>query len=113
MTLPIVFGVFRVRAGGRWEERVVAAEGLLELGVALPIAWLARDLRFVADGCELILGDLLQAQVVLDSYLPLRYRGERTHLGISDERRIVAESIQDNGLSSLGPAPLERPSVRP
>ena len=35
MTLLIVFGVFRVHAGARWEERVVAAEMLIELGVPL------------------------------------------------------------------------------
>src|SRR6185437_6709755 len=64
MTLLIVFGVFRVTAGARWEERLVAAGALIELGVPLGIACLARDLQNEADGSELILGELLQEQVV-------------------------------------------------
>jgi len=89
MTLLIVFGVFRVSAGARWEERLVAAETLIGLGVPLGIARIARDLQSEADGSELILGELLQEQVVLDPYLLLRYRGERVCLGIWDGRRVI------------------------
>ena len=58
MTLLIEFGVFRVHAGARWEERVVAAEMLIELGVPPRIALLARNLRRGARGATLVLGEL-------------------------------------------------------
>lgn len=90
MTLLIVFGVFRAHAGARWEERVVAAEVLVEFGVPLPIARLARDLRREAPGSILVLGELLQQEVVLDPYLLLERDGERVCLGIWDGRRIIA-----------------------
>lgn len=93
MTLLIVFGVFQVSAGARWEERLVGSEMLVELGVPLGIARLARDLQSEADGSELILGELLQEQVVLDPYLLLRYRGERVCLGIWDGRRVIAAAM--------------------
>jgi hypothetical protein len=93
MTLLIVFGVFRVSAGARWEERVVAPRSLLEQGVPLAIARLARDLLGEADGAELILGELLQEHVELDPYLLLRYRGERVCLGIWDGRRVIAAAL--------------------
>jgi len=93
MTLLIVFGVFRVSAGARWQERVVAAEVLIALGVPLGIAQLARQLQRQADGSELILGELLQEQVELDPYLVLRYRGERACLGIWDGRRVLAAAL--------------------
>lgn len=93
MTLLIVFGVFRVSAGARWEERVVAAEMLIELGVPAPIAILARDLRREARGSVLILGELLQQDVVLDPYLLLECGDERICLGIWDGRRIIASVV--------------------
>lgn len=93
MMLLIVFGVFRVRAGARWEERVVAAEMLIELGVPAPIAILARDLRREARGSVLILGELLQQDVVLDPYLLLECGDERICLGIWDGRRIIASVV--------------------
>jgi hypothetical protein len=93
MTLLIVFGVFRVSAGARWGERLLASEALIEMGVPLGIARLARDLQNEADGSELVLGELLQEQVVLDPYLLLRYRGERVCLGIWDGRRVIAAAM--------------------
>jgi len=93
MTLLIVFGVFRVSAGARWEERPVASEMLIELGVPLGIARLARDLQVEVDGSELILGELMQEEVVLDPYLLLRCRGERVCLGIWDGRRVVTAAM--------------------
>jgi hypothetical protein len=93
MTLLIVFGVFRVSAGARWEERVVAAEMLIALGVPLGIVRLARELQGEAEGSELILGELLQEQVELDPYLVLRYRGERVCLGIWDRGRVIAAAL--------------------
>src|SRR5262245_7548559 len=57
MTLLIVFGVFRVSAGARWEERLIAPGALIEQGVPLGIARLARDLQSEADGSEVILGE--------------------------------------------------------
>jgi hypothetical protein len=93
MTLLIVFGVFRVSAGARWEERVVEPGSLIELGVPLGVARLARELQGQADGSELILGELLQEQVELDPYLVLRYRGERVCLGIWDGRRVLAAAL--------------------
>jgi lysylphosphatidylglycerol synthetase-like protein (DUF2156 family) len=93
MTLLIVFGVFRVSAGARWEERVVAAQALIALGVPLGIARLACELQGQAEGSDLILGELLQEQVELDPYLVLRYRGERVCLGIWDGGRVLAVAL--------------------
>jgi hypothetical protein len=90
MTLLIVFGVFRVSAGARWEERPVAAEMLIEHGVPLPIARLALELQREAPGSTLILGQLLRQEVVLDPYLLLVCGVERVCLGIWDGRRIIA-----------------------
>jgi hypothetical protein len=90
MTLLIVFGVFRVSAGARWEERFVAAEMLIELGVPMPIARLAGNFRREASGSALIMGELLQQEVVLDPYLLLEYGSERVCLGIWDGGRIIA-----------------------
>lgn len=90
MTLLIVFGVFRLSAGARWEERPAAPDMLLQLGVPLPIARLARDLQQEAKGSGLVLGELLQEEVVLDPYLLLEQGSERVCLGIWDGRRIVA-----------------------
>lgn len=90
MTLLIVFGVFRISAGAHWDERFVAADSLLELGVPLPIARLARDLAEHVPDATLILGELLREEVVLDPYLLLDRGGERVCLGIWDGRRIIA-----------------------
>jgi hypothetical protein len=90
MALLIVFGVFRVSAGARWEHRVVAAEMLIDIGVPPHIARLARELHREAAGSALVLGELLREAVVLDPYLLLVRDGERVCLGIWDERRIIA-----------------------
>jgi len=92
ITLLIVFGVFRVSAGARWLERPVAADALGELGVPQPIACLARDLNRDAAGSTLILGELVQEQVVLDPYLLLECGGIRVCLGIWDGRRVIASA---------------------
>ncbi len=90
MSLLIVFGVFRVSAGARWEERYVAAESLEELGVPPAIADLGQTLQRDVVGSVLVLGELLQEQVVLDPYLLLDCSGQRVCLGIWDGPRIVA-----------------------
>ena len=90
MTLLIVFGVFRVSAGARWEERCVSADALNDIGVPVSIARLAQDLSDESPGATLILGELLQNAVVLDPYLLLECDGERLCLGIWDERRVIA-----------------------
>ncbi|MEJ0020496.1 MAG: hypothetical protein WDN25_28895 [Acetobacteraceae bacterium] len=90
MTLLIMFGVFRVSAGARWEERVVAPETLDALGVPAEIAWLARDLQAELGDARLILGELLREAVVLDPYLLLEVDGGRVCLGIWDGGRIIA-----------------------
>ena len=90
MTLLIVFGVFRVSAGARWQERPVAVELLSEMGVPMRIARLARELQREAPDSVLILGKLLQQEVVLDPYLLIVYGNERICLGIWDGRRIIA-----------------------
>ena len=91
MALLIVFGVFRVSAGARWEERYLGEnESLTLLGVPLPIAQLARDVQRKAPGSAVILGELLKEAVVLDPYLLLEYGNERICLGIWDGLRIVA-----------------------
>ena len=56
----------------------------------LRIALLARDLRREAPGSILVLGELVQQEVVLDPYLLLERDGERVCLGIWDGRRIIA-----------------------
>jgi hypothetical protein len=90
MTLLIVFGVFRVRGGARWEERSIAVEALVVSGVPPQIANLARDLQREAMGSSLILGELVREEVVLDPYLLLEHGQERACLGIWDGRRIIA-----------------------
>jgi hypothetical protein len=90
MTLLIVFGVFRVSGGARWEERYIAADVLVALGVPPRIASLARDLQRETVGSALILGELVQEAIVLDPYLLLEYDQERVCLGIWDGRRIIA-----------------------
>jgi hypothetical protein len=92
MTLLIVFGVFRVSAGARWEERVVPAETLVDLGVPQPIARLARELSRETPGSAVILGELLRQEVVLDPYLLIECGSECICVGIWDERRIIASA---------------------
>ena len=95
MTLLIVFGVFRVSAGARWEERCVVPDALIDLGVPMSIAAMAADLQRAMPGSELILGELLRNEVVLDPYLLLDHLGERICLGIWDESRIIAAGRWD------------------
>ncbi len=90
MALLIVFGVFQVSAGARWEERYVTAGMLIGLDVPTPIARLARDLQRQAPEAALVLGELLREAVVLDPYLLMEQDGERVCLGIWDDRRIIA-----------------------
>jgi hypothetical protein len=94
MTLLIVFGVFRVSAGARWEERAVNVEMLLDSGAPPQITLLARALQRSLAGSTLILGELLQEEVVLDPYLLLESGGERVCLGIWDDRRILASAAR-------------------
>jgi hypothetical protein len=95
ITLLIVFGVFWLSAGARWEERSIAPEMLTGLGVPVPIARLAWVLQRHAVGSEIVLGELLQDEVVLDPYLLLTRGEERVCLGIWDGRRIVAMTTVD------------------
>lgn len=92
MTLLIVFGVFRISAGAQWEERTVAPEMLIGLGVPVPIARLARELQREAESSALVLGELLQQEVVLDPYLLVERGEERICLGIWDGQRIIASA---------------------
>jgi hypothetical protein len=93
VALLIVFGVFRVSAGARWQERSVAPDELTDLGVPLHIARLARELHREVPGSALIIGELLRQEVVLDPYLLLLSNGERVCLGIWDERRVIAAAV--------------------
>lgn len=88
--LLIVFGVFRVRAGAVWQQRNVPAEDLDRLGVPQAIAATARTLNRDLPGSELVLGELIQQQVVLDPYLILTCNDEMACLGIWDDQRVVA-----------------------
>jgi len=90
MALLILFGVFRVSAGARWEERWVGLDELRRAGVPEPIASRARLLLRAAPGAALILGELKQEEVVLDPYLLFERDGERVCLGIWDDRQIIA-----------------------
>lgn len=83
-------GVFRVRAGSHWEERWVPVGWLDDLGVPEPVAELARTVHRDAPGSALILGELIQEEVVLDPYLLLERDGELVCLGIWENDRVVA-----------------------
>jgi hypothetical protein len=84
--LLIVFGVFRIRAGAHWQERNVPADDLDRLGVPKDIAVTANVLHRDLPGSELILGELIQEEVVLDPYLILRCNDEAVCLGIWDDQ---------------------------
>jgi hypothetical protein len=90
IALLVVFGVFRGHAGSHWEERWVAGAWLRGLGVPEPIAAIALSLHREAPGSALILGELVQEEVVLDPYLLLARDGELVCLGIWDNGRIIA-----------------------
>lgn len=92
IALLMVFGVFRAHGGSYWEERWVAGGALAGLGVPEPIAAMARALHRDLPGSSLILGELLQEEVVLDPYLLLECEGERVCLGIWDGARIIARA---------------------
>lgn len=83
-------GVFRVRAGSHWEERWVPVGWLDDLGVPDRIATLARSVQRAAPGSALILGELIQEEVVLDPYLLVERDGEVVCLGIWEDNTIVA-----------------------
>jgi hypothetical protein len=88
--LLIVFGVFRVRAGAYWQERSVPVEHLNRLGVPGDIAATARVLHRELPGSDLILGELVQQEVVLDPYLVLLHNNEMACLGIWDDTGVIA-----------------------
>jgi hypothetical protein len=90
IALLVLFGVFRGHAGSHWEERWVAGGWLRGLGVPQPIAAIALSLHREAPGSALILGELIQEDVVLDPYLLLEHDGELVCLGIWDDGRIIA-----------------------
>lgn len=92
IALLILFGVFRAHPGSHWEERWIPACALEGLGVPQPIASLARALQRDMPGSALILGELIQQQVVLDPYLLLEQDGERVCLGIWDGTRLIARA---------------------
>jgi hypothetical protein len=88
--LLIVFGVFRVRAGAHWQERTVPVEHLNRLGVPRDIAATAKLLHRELPGSELILGELVQQEVVLDPYLIVMCHDEMACLGIWDDTGVIA-----------------------
>jgi hypothetical protein len=90
IVMLVVFGVFRGHAGSQWQERWVAGGWLRGLGVPEPIAAIALSLHREAPGSTLILGELVQEDVVLDPYLLLARDGELVCLGIWDNGRIIA-----------------------
>lgn len=86
----VLFGVFRVTAGASWQERAVAPELLGQVGVPADIARLARIVCRNVPDATLILGELVQEQVVLDPYLLLECSGQRICLGIWDGDTVLA-----------------------
>ena len=98
--LLIVFGVFRVRAGAYWQERNVPVEDIDRLGVPRAIAATAHKLHRDVPGSELILGELIQQQVVLDPYLILTSNDDMACLGIWDDQHVIASAGFDPGLVS-------------
>jgi hypothetical protein len=95
--LLIVFGVFRVRAGAYWQERNVPVEDIDRLGVPRAIAATAHKLHRDVPGSELILGELIQQQVVLDPYLILTSNDDMACLGIWDDQHVIASAGFDPG----------------
>lgn len=83
-------GAFRVRAGSHWEERWIPVGWLDRLSVPERIAEVARIACRETPGSALIMGELVQEEVVLDPYLLLERDGERVCLGIWDGDQIVA-----------------------
>jgi hypothetical protein len=88
--LLIVFGVFRVRAGAYWQERVVAVEDLGRVGVPGDVAAVARLVQRDLAGCGLVIGELVRQEVVVDPYLIVTYDGEMACLGIWDDDGVIA-----------------------
>jgi hypothetical protein len=95
--LLIVFGVFRVHPGAYWQERIVPVEDLDRLGVPTEIAATTRTLHRDLPGSELILGELIQQEVVLDPYLILACNTEMACLGIWDDQGVIAGTNFDPG----------------
>jgi hypothetical protein len=95
--LLIVFGVFRARAGAHWQERNIPVEDLDRLGVPEEIAATARALHRDVPGSELILGELIEEEVVLDPYLILVCNNEIVCLGIWDAGGVIACAGFDTG----------------
>lgn len=93
--LLIVFGVFRVRAGAYWQERTVAVQDLNRLGVPGGVAATARLLHRDLPGSELILGELVQQEVVVDPYLIVMYDDAMACLGIWDDAGVIACAGRD------------------
>jgi hypothetical protein len=90
--LLVLFGVFRVNAGAAWQEREIAPERLGQFGVPAEIARLARILCWNLPNATLILGELVQEEVVLDPYLLLQWQDQRVCLGIWDGATIFASA---------------------
>ncbi len=93
--LLIVFGVFRVRAGAYWQERTVPVEDLNRLGVPSEIAATASLLHRDLPESDLILGELVQQEVVLDPYLVVMCNDEMACLGIWDDDGVIACAGRD------------------
>jgi hypothetical protein len=91
----IVFGVFRVRAGAYWQERTVPVEHLHRLGVPRDIAATARLLYRDLPEADLILGELIEQEVVLDPYLIIVSNSETACLGIWDDTGVIARAAVD------------------
>jgi len=90
--LLIVFGVFRVHAGAYWQERIVPVEELDRLGVPQEIAAAARTLHGDLPESELILGELIHQEVIIDPYLILACNTEMACLGIWDDTGTIARA---------------------
>ena len=88
--LLIVFGVFRVRVGAYWQERTVAVEDLGRVGVPRDVATTARLLHRGLPGSDMILGELVQQEVVVDPYLVVMCNDEMACLGIWDDDGVIA-----------------------
>jgi hypothetical protein len=96
--------VFRVHAGAYWQERVVSVEHLNRLGVPRDISVTAKLLHRDLPGSELILGELVQQEVVLDPYLIVVCNNEIACLGIWDDAGVIACAGRDSP-PAPGPAP--------
>lgn len=78
----------RFRGSARWHESsLTAAE--TAAWVPFPIRAFAEDILVLLPDADLIIGELIQDEVVIDPYLLVQYQGEKIVLGIWNDRGVI------------------------